>query len=144
FEPKFDGLRILGRYDGDKLMLLSRNQASQNFQFPDIVAALEGSLRRPLIVDGEVVCFDERGQSSFRSLQQRFHLTRANEVQSRMKRYSAYVYLFDLLYIDKYDVTALPLMKRKAILKEAVQWSDRVRWTASRPAQGQKLWQEAC
>ena len=30
FEPKFDGLRILGRFDGRELTLLSRNQASQN------------------------------------------------------------------------------------------------------------------
>src|SRR5947208_720266 len=74
FEPKYDGLRVLGRSDGRELTLLSRNQASQNFQFPDVVAALWDSLTRPVVVDGEVVCFDERGHSSFRSLQQRFHL----------------------------------------------------------------------
>src|SRR5438067_1329204 len=77
FEPKYDGLRVLGRYDGQRLTLLSRNQLSQNFQFPDIVEALEDSLAQPCIVDGEIVCFDEHGRSSFRSLQQRFHLTNA-------------------------------------------------------------------
>src|SRR5437899_12947753 len=71
FEPKYDGLRVLGRFDGRELTLLSRNQASQNFQFPDVVATLRDSLTRPAVVDGEVVCFDERGHSSFRSLQQR-------------------------------------------------------------------------
>src|SRR5438876_12271265 len=30
FEPKFDGLRVLGRFDGRKLTLLSRNNRSQN------------------------------------------------------------------------------------------------------------------
>jgi ATP-dependent DNA ligase len=29
FEPKFDGLRILGRYDGRQLLLLSRNLLSR-------------------------------------------------------------------------------------------------------------------
>src|SRR5205807_1935778 len=77
FEPKYDGLRILGRFDGRELTLFSRNQASQNFQFPDIVEALRDGLTRPVIVDGEIVCFDEHGQSSFRSLQQRFHLKNA-------------------------------------------------------------------
>ena len=38
------------------------------------------------IVDGEVVCFDEHGRSSFRALQQRFHLKDATEVQTRMRR----------------------------------------------------------
>src|SRR6516225_7865760 len=64
FEPKYDGLRVLARFDGRELTLLSRNQASQNFQFPDIVAALEDSLSRPVIVDGEIVCFGHHGQSS--------------------------------------------------------------------------------
>src|SRR5207237_2035031 len=74
FEPKVDGLRVLARFDGKELILLSRNQKSQNFQFPDIVAALRESLPRRAIIDGEVVCLDEQGNSSFRLLQQRFHL----------------------------------------------------------------------
>src|SRR5690349_21071101 len=74
FEPKYDGLRVLGRFDGRELTLLSRNGASQNFQFPDIAGALRDSLTRPAIVDGEIVCLDEQGRSSFRALQQRFHL----------------------------------------------------------------------
>lgn len=144
FEPKYDGLRVLGRFDGHKLTLLSRNQASQNFPFPDIVTALQASLTRPAIVDGEIVCLDARGQSSFRSLQQRFHLKDAREVQARMRQYPAYLYLFDLLYRDKYDVTTLPLRERKELLKQAVQWSDQVRWTPTQPGKGRKLWQAAC
>src|SRR5438876_9460864 len=57
FEPKYDGLHVLGRFDGRELTLLSRNQAAQNFQFPDIVDALRDSLKRPIIVDGEIVSF---------------------------------------------------------------------------------------
>jgi len=55
FEPKFDGLRILGHFDGKKLTILGRNQAPQNFQFPDIVAALKDGLNHSAIVEGEVV-----------------------------------------------------------------------------------------
>ena len=46
FEPKYDGLRVLGRFDGRELTLLSRNQASQNLQFPDVVAAFLRSYER--------------------------------------------------------------------------------------------------
>src|SRR5438876_9447335 len=63
FESKYDGLRIVGRLDGPALTLFSRNQAAQNFQFPDVVAALEDSLKRPAIVDGEIVCLDQEGRS---------------------------------------------------------------------------------
>jgi bifunctional non-homologous end joining protein LigD len=86
FEPKYDGLRVLVCFDGHDLTLLSRNAASQNIQFPDVVAALRDSLTRPVIVDGEVVCLDEHGRSSFRALQQRFHLKNAREVAVRMQQ----------------------------------------------------------
>src|SRR4051812_34721864 len=74
FEPKFDGLRILARFDGDDLTLLSRNGKPQEARFPEIAEGLREALARPAILDGEVVCLDENGKTSFRSLQQRFHL----------------------------------------------------------------------
>lgn len=144
FEPKLDGLRVLIRFDGRKLTVLSRNQTPQNFQFPDMVAAMQKSLKQPAIVDGEIVCLDENNQSSFRALQQRFHLTSAREVNARMSRFPAYVYLFDVLYLDRFDVTHLPLWQRKILLQKAVRWSDEVRWTESIPEHGMRLWREAC
>jgi bifunctional non-homologous end joining protein LigD len=61
FEPKYDGLRVLGRFDGRRVSLLSRNEKSQNSLFPDVVGSLEECLKRPAIVDGEIVCLDEKG-----------------------------------------------------------------------------------
>src|SRR3954449_129450 len=74
FEPKFDGLRVLARFDGDSLTLLSRNNKPQESRFPEIVGGLRRALRTPAIIDGEIVCLDESGKTSFRELQQRFHL----------------------------------------------------------------------
>ncbi|HEV3163931.1 MAG TPA: hypothetical protein VGZ22_07845, partial [Isosphaeraceae bacterium] len=144
FEPKFDGLRVLARFDGHSLTLMSRNGKEQSVQFPDVAAALRKSLTGPAIVDGEVVCFDDRGRSSFRALQQRFHLTRPAEIEARMAQYPASIYLFDILYVDRFDVTGLPLVERKELLRGAVRWDDRVRWTESTPEVGIKLWREAC
>jgi DNA ligase D-like protein (predicted ligase) len=144
FEPKYDGLRVLGVFDGENLNLLSRNQLSQNFQFPDIVAGLRASLRYPAVVDGEVVCFDDHGRPSFRTLQQRFHLQDAAEVQQRMQQYPAYLYLFDILYVDHYDVTTLPLIRRKELLREEVDWSEHVRWTPLQDREGVRFFRQAC
>ncbi len=129
FEPKYDGLRVLAYFDGRDVTLMSRNQASQNFQFPEIVEALRTSLKRSAIIDGEIVCFDEQGRSSFRKLQQRFHLENAAEVRERMKRYPASIFLFDVLSINGRDLTQTPLSERKEKLRSLVRWSDRVRWT---------------
>jgi bifunctional non-homologous end joining protein LigD len=143
FEPKYDGLRVLARFDGRKLTLLSRNEASQNLAFPDIVASLRDSLTRPAIVDGEVVCL-EAGHTSFRSLQQRFHLKNLRDIEARAKKYPAFIYLFDLLYVDGYDVTPLPLNQRKDLLRQVVRWSERVQWTPDQPGKGRTLLRQAC
>ena len=144
FEPKFDGLRVACIFDGRDLQLISRNGIAQNFQFPDIVDALRPVLALPCILDGEIVCLDEHGRSSFRDLQQRFHLQDTAEVQRRAAEHPAYLYAFDLLYLDRYDITPLPLIERKRLLKNAVRWNDRIHWTPARPREGIAMLHDAC
>src|SRR3954469_25875910 len=88
-EPKYDGLRVLARFDGEELTLISRNGKAQNFQFPEVADGLRDAIDRPAVLDGEIVCFDDRGRSSFRALQQRFHLLDAGEVRERAATYPA-------------------------------------------------------
>ena len=83
------------------LTLLSRNNKPQEARFPEIAEGLRPALRRPAIIDGEVVCLDESGKTSFRELQQRFHLDDAAEIRRRMEQHPAYLYLFDVLYLDR-------------------------------------------
>jgi DNA ligase D-like protein (predicted ligase) len=144
FEPKLDGLRVLCRFDGKRVTLISRNEKSQDFQFPDVVAALRKSLTKPAILDGEIVCLDERGKSSFRALQQRFQLTDAGVVAERAKRFPAYLYVFDLLYYDRCDARPLPLRDRKRLLKKALKWSSRIRWTPLTRGKGIAMLRQTC
>ena len=53
-------------------------------------------------------------------------------------------YLFDVLYLERSDVTRLPLARRQELLGEAVDWSDRIRRTASVPGRGIEAWKRAC
>ena len=46
--------------------------------------------------------------------------------------------LFDVLYLDRFDVTRLPLSRRQELLREAVAWSDRIRLTDSVPGHGDR------
>ena len=144
FEPKFDGLRILARFDGRDVALLSRNGKPQEARFPEIVEGLREALDRPAIVDGEVVCFDDKGRSSFRELQQRFHLEDAAEIERRREKHPAFIYLFDILHLDDRDLTGLPLERRKSLLDEAVDWNDRIRRTEFEREAGVDLHRRAC
>jgi len=143
-EPKYDGLRVLARFDDAELTLISRNGKVQNFQFPEVAAALRNALDRPAVLDGEIVCFDESGKTSFRALQQRFHLLDEVEVHKRAKMYPAFIYLFDILYYDRYGVTPLSLHERKAILRTAVRWTNVVRETPFHRGHGVEALEAAC
>src|SRR5260370_35215244 len=94
------------------------------------------------MADGEIGLLDAQGRTSFRSLQQLFHLQDPNEIEFRMKRFPAYIYLFDLLYLERYDITQLPLEERWKVLRQAIRWSDRVRWTDYQAEKGTELWQQ--
>jgi bifunctional non-homologous end joining protein LigD len=144
FEPKLDGLRVLCWFDGHRLRLLSRQHKAQNAQFPDLVSALRPCLPDRVILDGEIVCLDTQGRSTFRLLQQRLHLQDPVMIKERLRQYPAYLYLFDLLYVDRYDVSGLPLEQRKRLLRESVRWTDRIRWTEYTPEAGTKLFQDIC
>src|SRR3954471_22188829 len=100
FEPKFDGLRVLCICNGKKIDLISRNDKPQTFQFPDVVEGLQKAAKKSCILDGEIVCLDHRGISSFRALQQRFHLESESVVKERAAKFPAYLYVFDILEHD--------------------------------------------
>jgi bifunctional non-homologous end joining protein LigD len=145
FEPKLDGLRVICRFDGKTLTLLSRNDKPQDFQFPEIVEALTRSLKAPAILDGEIVCFDEHGRPSFRELQQRFHITNAQTVRLRMAKHPASIYLFDILAFDDEDLRDQPLTKRKQLLRRAIsRWRSPLFWTEGTRGKGISLLKETC
>jgi bifunctional non-homologous end joining protein LigD len=73
-----------------------------------------------LVLDGEVVVFDESGRPSFARLQERALLTREADAVVMAKRHLATYLVFDLLSFAGYDLRPLPLTARKEILEALV------------------------
>jgi bifunctional non-homologous end joining protein LigD len=144
FEPKLDGLRVLCRFDGKAWSLVSRNGKPQDFQFPEIMEGLRNATRQSIIIDGEIVCLDEHGKSSFRKLQQRFHVLDAEVIAARRKEFPAYLFAFDVLYAKGKDVRGFSLAKRKEILATAMKWSDTIRLLKGTKGKGINLFQKIC
>ena len=76
---------------------------TQDLQTLTTAAEVHG---RKMILDGEIVAIDEAGRPSFGRLQN------AENHKDRL-----IYYVFDLLYIDGYDIRKLPLTRRKEILQ---------------------------
>lgn len=85
-----------------------------------------------MLMDGELVVVDPRGRSDFETLRRRLAVKRRTLVEYAAKRTPAAIFAFDLLELRGKDVRALPLLKRKALLKEALRGSERIRHLSRR------------
>jgi bifunctional non-homologous end joining protein LigD len=107
FEVKWDGYRAIAEIqENDDVLLYSRNQISLNKKFSPVVDALR-KLGFEAVFDGEIVAVDDQGRPNFQMLQ---------DYQKSGSGYLLY-YIFDLLFFRGHDLTNLPLIKRKELLK---------------------------
>lgn len=141
FEQKLDGVRCLVFKRRNEVQLMSRNKNSLNSTYPELVEALRDQLKTNYILDGEVVAF--RGKvTSFSELQKRMNLKNSEEIEGHDT--SVFYYAFDLIHIENLDLSQLPLLERKRMLKEHIPFQDQIRYTSHREAEGLKFLEEAC
>jgi ATP-dependent DNA ligase len=103
-EIKHDGYRLMARRDPVGIRLLTRRGNDWSNRFPLVVEAVNHLKVRSCLIDGEVVCCDERGLAVFHVLRRR-----QNEAD-------AFLYAFDLLELDGTDLRREPIEVRKATL----------------------------
>src|SRR5258707_5277452 len=103
-EIKHDGYRLMARRDAVGIRLLTRRGNVWANRYPLIVEAVNQLKVRSCLIDGEVVCCDERGLAIFATLRQR-----RNEA-------TAFLFAFDLLELDGLDMRREPIETRKATL----------------------------
>jgi bifunctional non-homologous end joining protein LigD len=132
FERKLDGIRCIAIRSGAHARLLSRNDLSMNGRYPEIAAALDAEPCERFAVDGEIVAF-EGARTSFARLAQR-----------GQHPVAVFYYVFDVVWLDGYDVRPLPLRARKRLLRSALTYRDGVRLTPHRNEHGTALFEEAC
>ena len=129
YEVKWDGYRALGFVRNGDVELMSRNAKTFNEKFYPIYDELS-EWDFEVIVDGEVVVLDDRGHSNFGALQ-----NWRSEADG-----SLIYYVFDILWLDGKDLTQLPLLERKKLLKNAIPWSDSIRMSESFEMSGTGLY----
>lgn len=120
YEVKWDGIRVMISLNDDKIKLSSRNHIDLTAKFPELLNA-EKSFRGTCgLFDGEIVCLDEKGRPDFKDVIHRMQRTNENDIQRAMKKFPAFCYVFDLLYLDGRSVVNEPLIRRREWLKDAI------------------------
>ncbi len=114
-EIKLDGYRMLCRISGGSVRFISRNGHDWTSRFTGLKEDAAKLPATDALIDGEVVVLDDEGRSSFQTMQNAFK----GEVRS-----SFYFYVFDLLYLNGFDLRPAPIEKRKAILQQLVSGDD--------------------
>jgi bifunctional non-homologous end joining protein LigD len=68
----------------------------------------------------------------------------ANPSPDLRRQVSVWLYLFDLLYLDRYDVRLVPLRYRKQVLRRTFHFHGSLRFTEHRETEGEAYYQDAC
>jgi len=125
YEPKYDGIRALVavRAGGGPgaVRIWSRLGNEKTAQFPEIARALAAfarGLKADVLLDGEIVALDERGEpAGFQRLQGRIHLATEADIGHRVITQPVAFVAFDVLRDGELDVRPLPLTARRARLE---------------------------
>ena len=126
YEPKLDGYRIIATVKDGKVKMLSRRGNNVTGQYEELVPDLSRQPASELILDGEIIAMDEKGQQCFQCLQNYLRSLGKDE-SGRTVQYPLIYYVFDILYLDGYDLQSAALRARKQLLRTAFRPTDRVR-----------------
>ncbi len=126
FEPKLDGYRIIARISDGEVALFSRRGNNVTRQYAPLVPDLSRQPASELVLDGEIIAMDEKSRQCFQCLQ--------NYLRSLHRAEDSYVaplplvyYVFDILYLDGYDLRGARLLPRKNLLHGILRTSDRIK-----------------
>jgi bifunctional non-homologous end joining protein LigD len=112
--------------------LYSRNQVDFLEAFPPVVEDLK-KIGFEAAFDGEVVAVDSEGKSQIRLLR---------NYRTSGKGTLVY-YIFDLLHLEGHDLTTLPLVRRRELLRQVLPKLPHLRVSEAIPEQGEALYAQA-
>src|SRR5262249_26261176 len=120
FEIKYDGVRVIAERRGDEVRMFGRSGEDITARYPEIAEALGALAVTNIVLDGEIVAYDDSGRPSFGRLQKRMLLSRPRDIATVMARVPVRAVFFDCLALEGHDLRKLGLLERKACLARAL------------------------
>src|SRR6185436_7409555 len=132
FETKWDGYRSVCFLKNGKARFVSRNQIEMTPQYPELANIAKQVRAKEAILDGEICALDREGIPRFQMLQRK----------GASQRPPIVYFVFDLLYVDGYDLTACTVVERKAKLAEIILPSNVVKFSDHIEGDGEAFFRE--
>ncbi|HXQ19485.1 MAG TPA: non-homologous end-joining DNA ligase [Acidimicrobiales bacterium] len=117
YECKWDGLRALVAVEGGRVRISSRNDLDVTASYPELRALGLALGTKQLLLDGEIVAFDDEGRTSFGLLQQRMHVADAAKARRLAASVPVSLLIFDVLHVDGRPTLDLPYEERRRLLE---------------------------
>ncbi len=122
FEPKLDGFRGIA-FIKDDVKIQSRRGYDLTRSFRAIAESFKG-IGHQAVLDGEMVALTADGKPCFECLQRQIGMRMEGVRHLPKMAYELVYYVFDVLYLDGYDLMSVPLSERKKILSGVISKGD--------------------
>ena len=140
FETKWDGFRSICFVKNKKSRFVSRNQIDMTPQYPELARVALQIDAREAILDGEIVALDKDGRPRFQLLQPR--VGRKSGIEALRGSGHIVYFVFDLLYVDGYDLMSCPLVERKAVLEQILRPANFVKLSEHIAGDGEQFFKQ--
>ena len=138
YEIKFDGYRLTTRIARGRAAIFTRGGHDWTHKMQPLADELGTLGIAGGWLDGEAVVLDADGLPHFNLLQ--------NALDSKRSSEAIVYYVFDVPFLDGYDLRGVPLHARRALLKQVIEAhpGDRVRFSDDFPAKAADVLETAC
>ncbi|MEU8246141.1 non-homologous end-joining DNA ligase [Nonomuraea sp. NPDC048916] len=138
-EMKWDGVRALAYVEAGALRLMSRSGRDMTPSYPELCPMAGAVGGHDVVLDGEIIAFDDAGRPSFGTLAPRMQQRDPLKVAQLVKAVPVTYMIFDVLHVDDRSVVRLPYDERRELLEGLVapgfRWQTPVAFPGgSRPA----------
>jgi bifunctional non-homologous end joining protein LigD len=143
FEVKWDGVRAIAFVDHEEVRLQARSGLRTERQYPELAVIPHQIAAQQAVLDGEIAVLDEKGVSRFHLIQPRIANSDPNSVAHLARSTPVVYFVFDLLYLDGYDLRNVELHERRRLLEEVVTPSGVLRVSEAFPNAGAEMLEAA-
>jgi bifunctional non-homologous end joining protein LigD len=143
YEVKWDGVRAIVYLENGAMRFVSRRGNVMDRQYPELSVLPHQIDASTAILDGEIAALDDRGIPSFELLQRRITVSEPATIAALARQKPVVFYVFDVIYLDGWDLRCTPIEERKRLLKEIVKPADPLRLSEDFAGHGLELFQAA-
>jgi len=119
-ELKFDGIRALCFIQEGRVEMYMRSGNRCERQYPELTVLPHQVKAKQAVLDGEVAVVDDKGVPSFALIQPRIMAADAAAIAHMTRSRPVTLFLFDLLYLDGWDLRDVTLAERRKLLEKVV------------------------